>query len=135
MSEAGEMGSMVRRAGFNTLLFGVLLAGIGGFTRVRTGAPAVVDVAIVAALGGLWAGALVALIEVKGPALQRGPRLLLAAVGGALAYVGLFIAMSRLAGLELRVGLIGIGAALGAVSHAVRALARGHDDDDDDDRA
>jgi hypothetical protein len=131
MSEADEMGSMVRRAGFNTLLFGLLLSGIGIFTRVRTGGPDVVDIAIVAALGGLWAGVLVALIEVKGAALQRGPRLLLAAVGGALAYVGLFVAMGRLAGLELRAGLIGIGAALGAVSHVVRALARGHDDDDD----
>jgi hypothetical protein len=136
MSESGEMGSMVKRAGFNTLLFGVLLAGIGAFTRVRTGAPEIVDVVAVAVLGGLWAGALVALIEVKLAGLERGPRLLLSAVCGALAYVGLFVAMSRLAGLELRAGLVGIGAALGAVSHAVRAAASRSepaDDDDDDD--
>lgn len=135
MSEAGEMASMVKRAGFNTLLFGVLLAGIGVFTRVRTGGPEVVDVVAVAVLGGLWAGVLVALIEVKVVALDRGPRLALSAVCGALAYVGLFVAMSRLAGLELRAGLVGIGAALGALSHAARAAARRDlaDDDTDDD--
>jgi len=139
MSEAGEMGSMVKRAGFNTLLFGLLLAGIGVFTRVRTGGPDVVDVVAASVLGGLWAGILVALVEVKVATLQRGSRLLVSALCGALAYVGLFVAMSRLAGLELRAELVGIGAALGAVSHAVRALARrdddGGDDDGDDDGA
>jgi hypothetical protein len=133
MSEAGEMASMVKRAEFNTLLFGVLLAGIGAFTRVRTGAPDIVDVAVVAVLGGLWAGVLVALIEVKLAALDRGPRLALSALCGAFAYVGLFVAMSRLAGLELRAGLVGIGAALGALSHAARAAAHRHDDGDDGD--
>jgi hypothetical protein len=135
MSETNEMGSMVKRAGFNTLLFAALLAGIGVFTRVRTGAPEVLDVVAVAVLGGLWAGGLVALIEVKLVALERGPRLLLSALCGALAYVGLFVAVSRLAGLELRGGLIGVGAALGAVSHAARAAARRDDVDDIDDEA
>jgi hypothetical protein len=133
MHNATETGSMVTRAGFNTLLFTLLLAGVGVFTRVRTGAPEVVDVVAVAVLGGLWAGGLVALIELKFVALERGPRLLLSALAGALAYVGLFVAMSRIAGLDLRSGLIGVGAALGALSHAVRAAARRDDIDDIDD--
>jgi hypothetical protein len=133
MHNATETGSMVTRAGFNTLLFTLLLAGVGVFTRVRTGAPEVVDVVAVAVLGGLWAGGLVALIELKFVALERGPRLLLSALAGALAYVGLFVAMSRIAGLDLRSGLIGVGAALGALSHAVRAAARRDDIDDVDD--
>lgn len=138
MSEAHEMGSMVKRAGLNTLLFGALLAGIGAFTRVRTGAPDVIDVAAASVLGGLWAGILVTLVEVKLRGLSRGPRLSLSAVCGGLAYVGLFIVMSRLAGLELRAGLLGIGAALGALSHAFRAATVRTDfdaDDDDDDDA
>jgi hypothetical protein len=133
MHNATETGSMVTRAGFNTLLFTLLLAGVGVFTRVRTGAPEVVDVVAVAVLGGLWAGGLVALIELKFVALERRPRLLLSALAGALAYVGLFVAMSRIAGLDLRSGLIGVGAALGALSHAVRAAARRDDIDDVDD--
>lgn len=126
---------MFRRVAFNGLLFAMLLGGIGGFTRARTGAPDVIDIAMTAALGGVWAGVLVAIVEVKLVSLARVPRLLLSALCGALAYVGLFLAMGTLAGVGVRPELLALGAALGAASHAVRAslaAARAHDDGEDD---
>lgn len=124
---------MLRRVGFNALLFVVLLGGIGAFTHVRTGAPDIVDVVACALLGGTWAGVLVALVEVKIATLPRWPRLALSAGCGALAYLGLFVAMGTLAGVGVRPELLALGAALGAVSHAVRAsVAAAHADPDGD---
>jgi hypothetical protein len=124
---------MLRRVAFNGLLFVLLLAGIGVFTRARTGGPEITDIVASAALGGVWAGVLVAIVEVKLVGLEKTPRLLLSALCGALAYVGLFVAMGTLAGVGVKPELLALGAALGAASHAVRAsIAAAHGRDDDD---
>jgi hypothetical protein len=125
---------MLRRASFNSLLFAVLLGGIGAFTHVRSGQPPVNDVVVVTVLGGLWAGVIVSLIETRLYPLAGAPRVLGAALGGAAAYVGLFAGVSVLSATGLRPDLLAIGAAIGAVTHGLRAQLYGgsHDDSEDD---
>ena len=92
---------MLSRVLFNVVLFALLLGGIGAFLlKKRAGDDlGVVDVAVVALLGSLWAGLLVAWIETRIYPLESAvKRMALAAVCGAAAYLGLFSGVSFLAG-------------------------------------
>jgi len=125
---------MLRRASFNSLLFAVLLGGIGAFTHVRSGQPPITDVVVVTVLGSLWAGVIVSLIETRLYPLAAATRVLGAALGGAAAYVGLFAGVSVLSATGVRPDLLAIGAAIGGVTHGLRARLYGgsHDDGDGD---
>ncbi len=118
---------MLGRLLFNSLLFAVLLGGIGGFLlQKRDGQLTVLDVVVVVVLGSLWAGVLVAGIETRiYPIKDAGKRAGLAAVCGAAAYVGLFSGVSFLAGFGPNPLFMLLGVALGGVSHAVRARLYG----------
>jgi hypothetical protein len=125
------------RIGFNVVLFGLLLGGIGVFSQHRqpSGEPGtLIGVGVAAAL---WAGTVVALSEGQSLALPSKRRAGRAALLGALAYIGLFSALSTLAGIGLRPEFIALGGVVGAISHGLRSLrasslaaAEGDDDDD-----
>lgn len=118
---------MVSRVLFNVVLFALLLGGIGVFLLKKRGEDlGVVDVAVVALLGSLWAGLLVAWIETRIYPLASAPkRMALAAVCGAAAYLGLFSGVSFLAGFGPQPLFLVLGVLLGGGSHAVRARIYG----------
>jgi len=126
---------MLTRVVFNVVLFAVLLGGIGFFFLHRSAGRSdlgVVDVVVVTALGALWAGALIALIETRVyPIANTAKRLALAAVAGAAAYAGLFSGIAFLAarsqGSSADSFFLLLGCAIGSVSHAVRARIYGGD--------
>ena len=129
---------MAGRLLFNVLLFATLLAGIGGFLLHERGeALSVADVVVVALLGSLWAGTIVSIIEVKIYAIaETGKRVGLAALAGALAYVGLFSGVAFLSAsqtfadqpsvaMSWRPSFAFLGLLIGALSHGVRARIYG----------
>ncbi len=119
---------MLSRVLFNVVLFALLLGGIGAFLlKKRAGDDlGVVDVAVVALLGSLWAGLLVAWIETRIYPLESAvKRMALAAVCGAAAYLGLFSGVSFLAGFGPQPMFLVLGVLLGGGSHAVRARIYG----------
>jgi predicted transporter len=121
---------MSPRIVFNFMLFAVLLVGIGVFVQQTHGEgrqPTSTHIAVVTVLGAAWAALLVAFAEHRVyPLADKGKRALLAAGLGALAYLGLFVAVAALswAGPPSAV-FLGLGLLLGAGSHAIRAALYG----------
>lgn len=120
---------MITRVLFNVILFALLLGGIGAFLLVKHQGRdelGVVDVVVVAALGSLWAGLLVAWIETRIYPIERAAkRSALAALCGAAAYLGLFSGVSFLAGFGPQPMFLVLSVLLGGISHAVRARIYG----------
>ena len=117
---------MIGRLIFNACLFAILLGGIGTFLLKSREGLEVIDVVVVVALGSLWAGALVAVIETRiYPVVDVSRRAGLAALCGSLAYLGLFSGVSFLAGFGTRPEFLVLGVALGAASHGLRARLYG----------
>jgi hypothetical protein len=113
---------MLPRIAFNVALFGLLMAGIGAFTFSQRADVDVVTLVGVGVAAAFWAGVLVAFSEGQSLDAEPKPRAIRAALLGALAYVGLFFALTTLAGIEMRPSFIALGAAVGAVSHGLRSL-------------
>ncbi|HEY1098963.1 MAG TPA: hypothetical protein VGF99_08540 [Myxococcota bacterium] len=122
---------MISRFLFNFLLFAVLLGGLGAFTLVQSGdvdGEAIGRVVGVTVLGAAWAGAMIAMIETRIYELAGFKRIVLAALCGGLAYVGLVVGLATVTTMRFGVStpLLAVGAfVIGAVSHAVRARLYG----------
>ena len=113
---------MLARVAFNVALFGLLMAGIGAFTFSQRPDVDVVTLAGVGLAAALWAGVLVALSEGQPLEQDARRRAIRGGLLGALAYVGLFFALTTLAGIATRPDFIALGAVVGAVSHGLRSL-------------
>jgi hypothetical protein len=117
---------------------GVLLAMVAGFARVATSAPLVV---VACAAAGAWSAACLDVLEQRVYRVADPLRLvMLAASVGALVYGGPIACLAVLGVLEPRASTPLAIAALGCISHAVRAYLHarrraeaGDDDDDSDD--
>ena len=120
----------------NVAIFSLFLGALGAFLMKSAPGRLAVDRAVVVIVaGGVWAGVLVTIGELRAASTaSRLRRLLVAAVLGAATYLGLLVAVRAFDVVPVTPSALVVVAAFGALVHALRAARSGvaRDEEDDD---